>query len=378
MTDRLPGRARVGEARSVRVLVVAAPFVSQGGVYTSLRRTLPTVMEAGVEVGVLWSSRAPGGELPGDWVVKIGEPHFSALRQAALVRGLRGAIRRWAPDVLLSVLPQSDVACAAVIATLDIPWIAMIRGRPFPTGSEASALKSSVWKAVVKRAYRSATVRIAVSAGLAEELRDGIDVEIDKVVYNGVDIDEHPFRARTAEEREIGFVGRLANEKSPLVVCDIARVLDRPVHIFGDGPLRSQIDEIAAEDPRIRVHGWLPSAEAMQKIDLLVVPSRREGFGNVILEAGASGVIPVARRVGGVPEILERDELARTYCLVPEEADASEFAAAVRRLLDDSRLRSDLARRLHDLVKRDFSVQRSGGNLAAVICQADGRALQVL
>jgi glycosyltransferase involved in cell wall biosynthesis len=368
MSALTPAAGRDHE-RPVRVLVVAAPFVSRAGVYTSLRRTLPVVMDTGVNVGVLWSSRVPGGELPGHWVSRVGEQRLPFLRQHTLTHQLNDAVDRWKPDVLLSVLPQSDIACAKIASKRHLPWIAMIRGRPFPVGREASALKKIVWKSSVRRAYRSATIRIAVSGDLAEEVRRGINVEIDEIVYNGVDLDGYPFRQRTAEHPRVGFIGRLTDAKAPLILCDIARILDRPVEIIGDGPLKAHLENLATEDPRIHVRGWLPSAEAMQTIDLLVVPSLREAFGNVILEAGASGTALVARRAGGVPEILERDELVRTHCLVPEDADSDDFAAAVRRLLEDRELRSELARRLYEIVRRDFSVDAAGERLANLIAR---------
>jgi glycosyltransferase involved in cell wall biosynthesis len=359
--------AEVTREPPVRVLVVAAPFVSRAGVYTSLRRTLPVVRDAGIGVGVLWSSRVPGGELPGDWVLRVEEPRFSALRQRTLTRQVRDATKSWKPDVLLSVLPQSDMACAKVASKLNISWIAMIRGRPFPTGKEASVLKKIVWQTSVRRAYRSATMRIAVSADLAEEVREGIGVNVDEIVYNGVDLDGYPFRSRTSAQPRVGFVGRLTDAKAPLVLCDVARILDRPVEIIGDGPLKDRLETIAAGDPLIHLRGWLPSAQAMQEIDILVVPSLREAFGNVILEAGASGATLVARRSGGVPEILERDELLRTYCQVPEHADAADFATAVQRLLDDDDLRTEIARRLREMIRRDFSVAAAAERLASVI-----------
>jgi glycosyltransferase involved in cell wall biosynthesis len=362
-------RAGPDREASVRVLIVAAPFVSRAGVYTSLRRTLPVVMEAGIGVGVLWSSRVLGGELPGDWVLRVEEPRYAALRQRALTRHLHHAARSWKPDVLLSVLPQSDMACAKIASAQRIPWIAMIRGRPFPVGREASALKKVVWRTSVQRAYRSATMRIAVSADLAAEVHEGIGVDIDEIVYNGVDLDGYPFHQRTSVQPRVGFVGRLTDAKAPLVLCDIARILDRPVEIIGDGPLKDHLQAIADDDPRVHLRGWLPSAQAMREIDILVVPSLREAFGNVILEAGASGAALVARSAGGVPEILERDELVRTYCQVPEHADGADFAAAVRRLLDDSELRAEIARRLHEMICRDFTVTTAAERLASLIGQ---------
>jgi glycosyltransferase involved in cell wall biosynthesis len=354
------------------LLVVAAPFISQGGVYTSLRRTLPLVDEKGVDVGVLWSSRVPGGELPGKWVRRVSEPRLRAFNGPALTRHVHQAAQEWKPDVMLSVLPQSDVACAKVSSRLGIHWIAMIRGRPFPTGDEASALKKSIWVASVRRAYRKASLRLAVSQGLVEEVRDGLGIEIEEVMHNGVDVANYPFRARIDQPAKIGFIGRLTKDKAPKLVCDVARILDRPVDIIGDGPLRAELESMAAADARVRVHGWLNSNDAMQMIDVLVVPSLREGLPNVVLEAGASGVTVVARHIGGIPEMLERDDVVRERCLLPEDADAATFAAAIEPIADDPSLRLDLSQRLCEVVSRDFSIEHAASNLATAIKRVAG------
>jgi glycosyltransferase involved in cell wall biosynthesis len=71
---------------------------------------------------------------------------------------------------------------------------------------------------------------------------------------------------------------------------------------------------------------------------VLVVPSRREALARVIMEAFAAGVPVVASASGGIPEIVRHEH---NGLLVPAE-DARALAAAVRRCLDDSALRSRL------------------------------------
>jgi glycosyltransferase involved in cell wall biosynthesis len=358
----------------IRVLVVAAPFVSRGGVYTSLRRTLPLLPEHGVDVGVLWGSRVAGGGLPGTWVRRIGEPAAPPLKGVALTHHLRQAVAEWQPDVLLSVLPQSDVACSKVAPKLGVPWLAMIRSRPFPTGDEAHPLKKLLWFRAVTRAYPRATWRIAVSKDLAADVTQRTGIPIDEVIYNGVDLAAFDHRERSAEPPvRIGFVGRLAADKAPLVLCDVAAELDHPVHIMGDGALRPAAEERAAQDTRVHVHGWVPSAEAMAGLDVVVMPSIREGFGNVVLEAGASGAAFVGRAVGGIPEIVDRDPVLARHCLVPPEATPADFARAIEPLLRDGALRLDLARRLHALVASDFTVEHAAGVLARVVRETAAR-----
>ena len=61
----------------------------------------------------------------------------------------------------------------------------------------------------------------------------------------------------------------------------------------------------------------------MNAADVLALPSRNEGVPNVILEAFASGLSVVASRVGGIPEVLDRDFLGRTFPAGDTEALAA-------------------------------------------------------
>lgn len=105
-----------------------------------------------------------------------------------------------------------------------------------------------------------------------------------------------------------------------------------------------------------RVHFMpdLPHAEAMRilaRADVLVLASRREPFGIVVLEAGVLGVPAVATDVCGVVERLRDDAAVE---VVPAQ-DAGRLAAAVTRLLDDGEYAGGLAERLRARVLSDFT-----------------------
>ena len=75
--------------------------------------------------------------------------------------------------------------------------------------------------------------------------------------------------------------------------------------------------------------------------DTFVLSSRFEGLPIALLEAMATGVAPVATRVGGIPSVITDGE---DGLLVPS-GDPDALAAALRKVLDDDALRTALGRR---------------------------------
>ena len=117
------------------------------------------------------------------------------------------------------------------------------------------------------------------------------------------------------------------------------------LHIFGDGPLRPRVErwkaELAAggDAARFHLHGFADPAAALAAIDVLVLPSTAEGFGNALIEAMAAGVPVVGTDVPGIRNVIDHD---RTGLLVPLH-DAPALAAALARLRREPALGARLA-----------------------------------
>ena len=92
-------------------------------------------------------------------------------------------------------------------------------------------------------------------------------------------------------------------------------------------------------------------AEWMSRCAIFALPSRTEGMGRVLIEAGAAGKCRVASRVDGIPTVVDDgvDGL-----LVPKE-DVDELAVALARLIDDPPLRRRLGDAARLRVHREFS-----------------------
>ena len=132
----------------------------------------------------------------------------------------------------------------------------------------------------------------------------------------------------------LGFVGRLSVEKNVALLAQVQQQLTaRGVHNF-----RFLIVGQGAEENWLRQH--LPGAEfpgvlrgkalaeAYANMDLFIFPSHTDTFGNVVLEALASGVPAIVTPDGGPPSIIRPEETG----LVARDED---FAAAVASILAD-------------------------------------------
>lgn len=164
--------------------------------------------------------------------------------------------------------------------------------------------------------------------------------------------------------KKILFVGRLSYaDKRPDRVLQIWEKVcqylpDWEVEIYGKGSEEKFLRRIIQQKqlPRITLKGYIADATAVYASGaILMMTSTYEGWGLVLSEAQASGVVPIAfDSSAGIRELIGKDS---TYgCLVaPFDLDA--YAAQLRRLCQDVELRSRLsqAAQTHCL---DYSPER--------------------
>ncbi len=140
----------------------------------------------------------------------------------------------------------------------------------------------------------------------------------------------------------VGYVSRIAAEKNIQYLVDALEVvaIERPDARFlfvGDGPARSEMERRMG--PHARFVGYRSGddlADHYAAADLFAFSSLTETFGNVILEAMASGLPVVALRAGGVGDTVRPGE---TGFLIEPDAPPPVFANAVLGLIDDAGLR---------------------------------------
>jgi glycosyltransferase involved in cell wall biosynthesis len=177
----------------------------------------------------------------------------------------------------------------------------------------------------------------ATRAAVAERLRPPLALferGVDRALF-------HPGRRRRPVDAppRLLYVGRLAIEKNLAWLVAAARAHPEwELTLVGDGPQR---DELAAALPRAVFTGFLEGealAQAYADADVFAFPSLTETFGNVVLEAQASGLPAVVGHEGGPREIIAPGESGFVA------HDAAEFEALLARLMGDAPLRAKMAR----------------------------------
>lgn len=166
-----------------------------------------------------------------------------------------------------------------------------------------------------------------------------------------------------ADAPVVGTASRLINAKGlPDVIDAFAQVAaqfpDARLVIAGDGPLKanleSQIKRLNLES-RAHMLGWIEDAPSLiAGFDILLMPSRREGFGMTLLEAMGQAVPIIGSTAGAIPEIVAHEE---SGLLVPPR-DPSALAAAMRLLLNDKPLRAHMGLIGQDRLEHLFNAER--------------------
>jgi glycosyltransferase involved in cell wall biosynthesis len=157
--------------------------------------------------------------------------------------------------------------------------------------------------------------------------------------------------------------GRLVHEKGH---ADFLQALVRlraegrrlSVTLAGHGPLRASLEQQMAQlglTGGVAITGALPHAQLLdlvQAADLVVVPSRFEGFGLTALEAMALGRPVLATTAGGLPEVIEHG--ASGWLVAPQ--DPALLAQAIGQLMDDAPLRQRLGAAGRQRAQQHFSL----------------------
>ncbi len=173
-------------------------------------------------------------------------------------------------------------------------------------------------------------------------------------------MDLEPFTASPPaplpEQPTVLFVGVLERYKAVDVLAVAwrrvaARVPEARLRVIGNGTMSGVVEALAAEFPESVT--WtlaVPTGEVAAALDgatVLVLPSRSEGLGRVVVEAFCRGRAVVGSRVGGIPDLVTDRE---TGVLVPP-GDPAALADALVAVLEDGALAARIGMAAHSAVQ---------------------------
>jgi glycosyltransferase involved in cell wall biosynthesis len=198
---------------------------------------------------------------------------------------------------------------------------------------------------------------IAISHHEAKEaMRIGIDPAKIEVIRNAIPLTAPAPAPVTWPDtrRKILFIGRLDRQKGFDILAEAVAGLEQDfvVRVAGAAVTSSAC---ASGAPHIEFLGWLTTAGIeghLRCADLVVMPSRWEGFGLTALEAMRAGKPVIAAAVGGLPEVVVSGVTGR---LVPP-GDANALRHALRAL--DAKALNRMGEQGQKHFRREFTIDR--------------------
>jgi glycosyltransferase involved in cell wall biosynthesis len=356
----------------LRVLLVIPSFEGGGA-----ERAWATLLQAFPESRVSCLVARFRGEGVFERLLPPGLPTY-------LVRGRRGdptvvlrlarLIRRTNPDIVLAVLRYANVVAILASLLAGRRTRVVINEQNIPEVEFAQRCGASFKRQILKLLYPRAHGVTAISRGIAEALVAGAGVPAPRlrVIPNPVDLEAattlgaqpptHPWLLTPGDPPVILAAGRLVPQKGfDMLLRAFRHVRDlreARLIILGAGPLGPALTALRdslALSACVDFPGFDPNPyRYFSRAACLVVSSRYEGFGNVIVEAMACGTPVVATRCPSGPEEIITD--GTNGLLVPMD-DVPAMAAAIVRVLDDRSLTHTL-RQAGRARALDFSAER--------------------
>lgn len=287
---------------------------------------------------------------------ELGLNYGTGKNYARRLMALRRMIVGEQPDVVVSFLPNVNVAAIVATAFTGVPCVVCERSDP------TARTMPWVWRRACRLLYRFADCVAVQTQSVAERI-SGIYGELKRVevVPNPLPqvLVTWPMTLKEPHSpRVLLSLGRLTSGKRvDLVIRAFAELApthpDWVLHVYGDGPLApTLVSQVAAYPLEIRERIQLLGSTTdpwtvMRASDAFVMASELEGFPNALLEAMSLGLPCVTTDCRSGPRDISRN--GQDALLIPV-GDLDALVQALGHLMDDAELRRVLGLRARDSV----------------------------
>ena len=319
----------------MRILMVQGGFGS-GGAEKIVAMLAAHRAALGDEVHVAGADSPPDGSyFPYPETVELHVMGASGRGPVQLrrLRHIRGLVNSLKPDVVISFLTKINVLTLIATMSTRVPVIISERNNPKAQGGR------QLWAKLQSRLGKRSQAIIFQTEAVLRDADPGLRAK-GVVIANPCDPIADASTGDLTEKRLVA-VGRLTYQKGfdTLITAMSSVITDHPdarLTIFGEGPDRAALEAQIAEydlgsaislpGNTKRPGGWFADA------DLLVAPSRYEGFPNVVAEAAVSQLPVVATDCDYGPREIIRHGL--NGLLVPVD-DPDALASEISRVLSE-------------------------------------------
>ncbi|HDZ62860.1 MAG TPA: glycosyltransferase family 1 protein, partial [Nitrospirae bacterium] len=238
----------------------------------------------------------------------------------------------------------------------------------------------------VRAANEGLSKIICVSEGVRDALLErGVDPLKCVVAYNGINAGTVPRRSPDEIKNEwgirkgdllIGTVGSLIRRKRIKDLIEALHVIEEKAGrvrclIVGNGPEREALIELVKKrrlDGKVIFTGFQEDAISyINAMDVFAMPSEKEGFPRVVLEAMLMRKPVVAARIRGTEELIVDNETGMMF----NKSDVNGLAACLTELLLSPRLREDMGAAGKERVAGNFSIERYVEQVSGILSGAN-------
>lgn len=341
------------------------------------REIIPLLNDKGVEVVTLSSPGKEMEELKSQGKPTIDIPmerHISIFKDLKALIAIIKAFRRERPNMVHSMTPKAGLLCMIAAWMTNVPVrVHTFTGLVWPTekGLKRMILKITDWITCA-----CATHIIPEGKGVMQDLQHGITRKEMRVLgygnVKGVDMERFSLRPEVVERQKglrnqdvftFLFVGRIVGDKginelvsafeelhSKRPNCRLVLVGNYEEHL---DPLKPETLNIIHSTDAIDMVGEKLGEELIAwyaASDCFVLPSYREGFPNVLLEAGALGLPAIVTDINGSREIVEN---GKNGIIVPPQ-NRNALHHAMEEMIDEHSMRTKMAANARAMIASRF------------------------
>lgn len=292
--------------------------------------------------------------------VFIGSRQSAGSRQA-VYKQLEKFAEKIQPDVVHTHLLSADFFGYLLKRKWKnkIKWVSTMHN----VETAASYPRQLLWRFILRRADKVISVCHKVEKFTLREFK--VKKSRSQMVLNGIELEQWlkvPNDSLLSREQiQLACIGRFWEQKGhKYLFSALAQIKDLPwrLHLFGDGPLRRELEKQAQDlkiNDRIAWRGVVHNiADELKNIDVIIQPSLWEGLSLVVMEAMASGRLVIATQEAG-EELLENKKTGLT-------APARNPEALAKAIIWTAKHRQDagiIASAGREYAKKNFGIERN-------------------